>query len=198
MKLFMAVLFLAASVADACAGEPAAPARPAHWAEPIALEGVPNLHRITPNLYRSEQPTAAGFHNLEKLGIRTVINLRWFNDDAREAAGTSLRTERVKILTWNIDDEHVVAVMRLIGDPGNGPYLIHCQHGADRTGLMSAMYRVLYQGWTPGQALEELTAGGYGYHPVWKNIRRYVRSANVEALRAAIAAVPPAATTTRD
>ena len=55
---------------------PAVAARPAQWAEPIALEGVPNLHRISPTLYRSEQPTALGMKNLEKLGIRTVINLR--------------------------------------------------------------------------------------------------------------------------
>ncbi len=167
----------------------AAPAvRPPHWAEPILLEGVPNLHRLTPTLYRSEQPTALGMKNLEKLGIRTVINLRWFNSDAKEAKGTSLRTERVKILTWDIDDKHVVAVMRMLQDPANGPYLIHCQHGADRTGLMSAMYRVLEQGWTVDEAIAELTDGGYGYHSMWTNILRYLRSADVEKLRTAITA----------
>lgn len=186
MKQLLAVMWVTAFAAGTFGGDAAAPQRPARWAEPITLEGVPNLHRITPNLYRSEQPTAAGFRNLERLGIRTVINLRWFNNDVEEAAGTSLRTERVKILTWKIDDEHVIAVMRMIKDPANGPYLIHCQHDADRTGLMSAMYRILHQGWTPDEALAELTDGGYGYHSVWKNIRKYVRSADVEALRAAI------------
>jgi len=171
----------------AAAGE--APAlRNESWAVPVPLDGVANLYRITPNLYRSEQPTALGFKNLEKLGIRTVINLRWFNDDYKEAAGTLLRTERVKILTWHVDDEQVIAVMRLLHDPANGPYLIHCQHGADRTGLMSAMYRVLEQGWTVDDALAELRDGGYGYHAMWKNILRYVRSADVDKLRAAIAA----------
>jgi len=179
---------LAGEMAAAQATQPPAPARPANWAEPITLEGVRNLHRISPMLYRSEQPTAAGFKNLEKLGIRTVINLRWFNNDDEEAAGTLLRTERVKILTWDIDDDHVVSVMRMLKDPANGPYLIHCQHGADRTGLMSAMYRILEQGWTPEDALAELTDGGYGYHSMWKNILKYVKSADVEKLRAAIAA----------
>jgi protein tyrosine/serine phosphatase len=77
--------------------------------------------------------------------------------------------------------------MRMLRNPENGPYLIHCQHGADRTGLMSAMYRILEQGWSVDDALAELTGGGYGYHAVWKNILRYVRSADVEGLRAAIA-----------
>ena len=127
--------------------------RPAHWAEPIVLEGVPNLHRISPTLYRSEQPTALGMKNLEKLGIRTVINLRHFNDDDDEVKGTSLRTERTKILTWRVGDKHVIEVMRMLKKTENGPFLIHCQHGADRTGLMSAMYRILEQGWTPDDAL---------------------------------------------
>ena len=96
-------------------------ARNARWSVPVKLEGVPNLHRITPTLYRSEQPTALGMKNLEKLGIRTVINLRFFNNDRKEAEGTGLRTERVKILTWNVDDEHVVEVMRMLRQPENGP-----------------------------------------------------------------------------
>jgi protein tyrosine phosphatase (PTP) superfamily phosphohydrolase (DUF442 family) len=164
--------------------------RPAHWAEPIELEGVPNLHRITPHLYRSEQPTALGMRNLEKLGIRTVINLRAFNDDEEEVRGTSLRTERLKILTWRVGDDHVVEVMRLLRATENGPFLIHCQHGADRTGLMSAMYRILEQDWTADEALKELTEGGYGHHSMWRNIRRYVRRADAVSLRARIAAGP--------
>jgi protein tyrosine/serine phosphatase len=167
--------------------EPApAPARPSHWAEPMIVEGVPNLHRLSPMLYRSEQPTALGMKNLEKLGIRTVINLRHFNHDDDEVAGTSLRTERVKILTWRIGDKHVVEVMRMLRKNENGPFLIHCQHGADRTGLMSAMYRILEQGWSPDDALQELVEGGYGYHSMWKNIVRYVRSVDAAKLRSAI------------
>ncbi len=165
--------------------------RPEHWAVPITLEGVPNLHRLTPTLYRSEQPTALGFRNLEKLGIRTVINLRAFNSDDDEARGTNLRTERIRIYTWNIDDRHVVDVMRVLLRAEDGPFLIHCQHGADRTGLMSAMYRVLEQDWTVDDALAELTGGGYGYHAVWKNIVRYVREVDIEKLRAAIVAGAP-------
>lgn len=185
-RLAVAALVALFSV-DAYAQAPATTPRSELWAVPIALDGVPNLHQITPTLYRSEQPTALGFKNLEKLGIRTVINLRAFNSDDDEVRGTNLRTARVKILTWNIDDDHVVNVMRMLRNPENGPYLIHCQHGADRTGLMSAMYRILEQGWSVDDALAELTGGGYGYHAVWKNILRYVRSADVEGLRAAIA-----------
>jgi len=170
--------------------------RPVQWAEPIAMEGVANLHRISPMLYRSEQPTALGMKNLEKLGIRTVINLRAFNDDDDEVKGTSLRTEHIKILTWRIDDRHVIEVMRMLRQTENAPFLIHCQHGADRTGVMSAMYRILEQGWTPEDALKELIDGGYGYHPMWKNIVRYVRSVDVAKLRESIASTGSTSTVT--
>jgi protein tyrosine/serine phosphatase len=193
--IILATLILGTGIV--CGQAPLTAPRPANWAEPLSLEGVPNFFRITPNLYRSEQPTALGFRNLEKLGIRTVINLRWFNNDDKEAAGTHLRTERVKILTWDIGDQDVVAVMRLLKDPANGPFLIHCQHGADRTGLMSAMYRVLDQGWTAEDAIAELKGGGYGYHSMWSNILRYVRSADVAKLRAAISAPDSSSGTTR-
>jgi len=184
-----AVLAAPVLAQDASAPIPAAAAvRPVQWAEPVEMEGVSNLHRISPTLYRSEQPTALGMKNLERLGIRTIINLRAFNDDKDEVKGTSLRTERVKILTWDIDDQQVVEVMRMLRDPQNGPFLIHCQHGADRTGLMSAMYRILEQGWSVDDALAELTGGGYGYHSMWSNILKYVRSADIEKLRAAIGA----------
>ena len=169
----------------------AAESRPAHWAEPIALEGVPNLHRISPTLYRSEQPSALGMRNLEKLGVRTIINLRFFNDDKDEVEGTALRTEHTKILTWRIGDKHVIEVMGMLRKAENGPFLIHCQHGADRTGLMTAMYRILEQGWTPEDALKELTDGGFGYHSMWTNIIKYVKSVDVEKLRAAIASSTP-------
>lgn len=192
MKPTTILLLSAALGAQVSAQEAAPPApaaasfRPAHWAEPLALDGVPNLHRISPTLYRSEQPTALGMRNLEKLGIRTVINLRAFNDDDDEVRGTSLRTERIKILTWRIGDDHVVEVMRMLKKAQNGPFLIHCQHGADRTGVMSAMYRILDQGWSPEDALQELVDGGYGYHSMWKNIVSYVGSVDAPRLKALI------------
>ena len=190
-----ALLAGSAAAQDAQPAVPAAP-RPASWAEPVMLDGVPNLHRLTPTLYRSEQPTALGMKNLEKLGIRTVINLRAFNDDRDEMRGTALRAVHVPVHTWHLETEDIVAVMRELRRPENGPFLIHCQHGADRTGLMSAMYRMLEQDWSADDALRELVEGGYGYHSMWRNIKRYVRSADVAALRAAVGSSGATATVT--
>ena len=126
--------------------------------------------------------------NLEKqLGIKTVINLRSFHSDSDELAGTGLLSERLTVKTWHIEDEDVVRVLRIVRNKANGPYLIHCQHGADRTGVMCAMYRIVEQGWPREQAIDEMVNGGYGFHGVWKNITDYIRHADVEKMREAVA-----------
>lgn len=160
--------------------------RPAQWAEPISVDGVPNLHRITPMVYRSGQPSAEGMKNLEALGIRTIINLRAGQSDDDEAQDRPLLLRRTKIYTWHVTDQQVVEVMRVLRRTENGPFLIHCNHGSDRTGLMSAMYRILEQNWSPEAAIDEMIEGGYGFHSIWSNIPRYIRKADLQDLREAI------------
>lgn len=163
-----------------------AASRPADWAQPVTREGVPNLFKVADGLYRSAQPTAQGMKNLEALGVRFVINLRAFHSDRGELAGTALLNEELSVKTWHLEDEDVVRVLRLLRDPVRGPYLVHCQHGADRTGTMIAMYRMVVQGWPREKAVDELVNGGYGFHPVWRNILEYLGKVDVEKIRAAV------------
>ena len=43
------------------------------------------------------------------------------------------------------------------------PILLHCKAGLHRTGRLTAIYRIEFHGWSPGEALRELRANGYGY-----------------------------------
>lgn len=156
--------------------------RPSAWATPVIAAGAPNLHRITPLLYRSAQPTKAGFKSLEALGVRTVIDLRAYHSDRREAKGTGLRLVDLDIQTWKVAERDVVEVLKRLRRHEDGPFLVHCLHGADRTGVMMAMYRMVEQGWSKEEALREMHAGGYGFHPVWKNIVTLVEKTDVESL----------------
>jgi hypothetical protein len=98
--------------------------RPAPWATPIQLRGVANLYKITDYLYRSEQPTAEGMKNLERIGIKTIINLQMFDSDSNEIRGTGLHHEELNIKPWHIEDEDVVRFLRIIRNKENGPFLI--------------------------------------------------------------------------
>ncbi|AOK20410.1 protein-tyrosine-phosphatase [Burkholderia cepacia] len=159
-------------------------ARPLQWAQSVPDARLDNLHRITPTLYRSAQLSRADVPELQKLGIRKVISFRSFHADDSILAGTQIKMQRIRINTWDIRDEDMVAALKALRTADqDGPVLIHCQHGADRTGLVSALYRMVYQGWTREQALDELQHGGYGFHPIWQNITNYLKRVDVERLR---------------
>jgi hypothetical protein len=52
--------------------------------------------------------------------------------------------------------------LELLDKESTYPVLIHCRAGLHRTGVLSAVYRMEYQYWSPGQALHELKANGFG------------------------------------
>lgn len=160
--------------------ETAGEARPSHWAQPLPGHGIENLHRITPKVLRSAQPVADALPALHGLGVRTIVSLRHFNDDEDKLGDNcGIRLLRVPINTWNIRDRHIVRALALIAEAEHeGPVLIHCLHGADRTGVVSALYRMVVQGWTKEAARQEMLRGGFGYHTVWRNIPKYLAQVN--------------------
>ena len=145
------------------------------WAEPMTLAGVPNLHKVSDKLYRSAQPTAEGMTNLVALGIKTVVNLRDNHSDSDEIGDLPLKARRIEIFTANMKDKYVDEFLSFVDDTNAVPVLVHCQHGADRTGTMCAMYRILREGWTADDAIDEMKNGGFGYHSVWGNLPRFIR-----------------------
>ena len=183
LGLILGMLATPAVAADAVAQG----ARPAAWATPV--DPAFNLYRITPTFYRSRQIEAQDVTELKQQGIRNVVSLRAFHSDRDVLKGSGIGHTRIKVLTWNIGDDDVVKALRAIRRAEKeGPVLLHCQHGADRTGLVSAMYRMVFQGWTREQALEELQSGDFGYHTLWKNIPDYLRNVDVESIRRRVTA----------
>ena len=182
---YLLLLSLALAAGSAGAQAPLPPERNTEWATP--LPQVSNLHQVTPALYRSAKLDSSDVAQLQALGVKTVISLRSFHSDTQVLEGSGIRAVRIPINTWAIRDKHVVETIRSIrAAEQQGPVLLHCLHGADRTGMMAAMYRMLYQGWPREKAIDELKNGGYGYHAVWKNIESYLKRVDVAALRAQI------------
>jgi protein tyrosine/serine phosphatase len=178
---------------------PVAPAsRPATWATPVASSpGLPNLNRINPTLYRSAQPSREGFMLLDSRAslasgdppIKTIVSLRATGDDSDFVAKSSaLRFEEISFKTWHPEDEDVIKFLRLVTTPALQPVLVHCRHGSDRTGMMVAIYRIVIDGWTKEQAIDEMAHGDFGFHPIWQNLLRYITALDVDAIRAQIAA----------
>lgn len=147
------------------AGAPEAPVKP--WAGRLDRPGLPNLHRVSETLYRGAQPTAAGFAELEKMGVRTVVNLRSAHSDRDLLANSRLHYVQIPTTASEVNEEAIIRFLRIAGDPDRAPVFVHCQHGADRTGVMVACYRVVVQGWSQQEAIAEMTRGGFGFHSIY-------------------------------
>ena len=191
LRLAIVCICLASSVATGLGAESNVVVRPASWAKASQLKGVPNFHKVSDTLYRSAQPTAEGFGKLKELGIKTVVNLRSFNSDRKELGATGLDYHHIYMKAWHPEEKEIVRFLRLTTDQSRGPVLVHCQHGADRTGLMCAVYRVAVQNWTKEEALKEMTEGGYNFHGVWQNLLKWFNKLDIEKIRTAAGIKPP-------
>ncbi len=82
MKLITVITITALVLFSPAYGAETSPTdRPAHWAKPVRMEGVPNFHKVSDTLYRSAQPSAEGVRNLKVMEIETLVNLRSFHSD---------------------------------------------------------------------------------------------------------------------
>jgi protein tyrosine/serine phosphatase len=153
------------------------------WAQPLALPGLPNLHKVSDDLYRAAQPTAEGMEQLDALGIKTIVNLRSGDTDRSILGETGPTYERIPMLVWRVKDNDVVRFLQIVTDESRLPVFVHCQRGADRTGLMVALYRIVVQGWDKEQAIGEMTRGGFHFYSGWQNIVQYIRDVDIDAIR---------------
>ncbi len=107
-----------------------------------------NFHEIIPGeLYRSAQPSGSDIKAYaETYGIKTIVNLRdekrtgWYQEEAEAAA-----TSGIQLIDFPISSSKDLPISeaqrlaKLMADAPK-PLLIHCEHGANRTGLASAIY----------------------------------------------------------
>ncbi len=153
--------------------------RNSKWATSIEKKGLPNFHKVSDELYRGAQPSAAGMRELKKMGIKTVVNLRMFNSDRDEIGDLKLDYEHIAMKAWHAEEKQVVYFLKIVADPERTPVFVHCKHGADRTGLMCAVYRIVVMEWTKAEAIEELKEGGFGFHSIWSNIPRFIEKIDI-------------------
>ncbi len=157
--------------------------RPLEWADSIEKPGLPNFHKVTDDLYRCAQPTAAGIAELKNMGIKTIVDLRALHSDKDEIGNIEIGYEHIPVQAWDIKEEDIVKFLKIVTDKGKTPALVHCQRGADRTGFMVAVYRVAVCGWSKEAAIDEMTHGGYEFSPLWGNLVDNLMKLDVEKIR---------------
>ena len=159
-------------------------AEPPENAVRCELPGVQNLFRVNETLYRSGQPTPQGFTNLWNLGVRTILNMREYHKDTRKVRHTELKLLQYPIAAGEVEEKDVEACLRMILDAPK-PVLVHCWHGSDRTGIIVAAWRILFENWSVEEAEAEFRDEPYGHHDFWYgNLVRLLRETDWSAMRA--------------
>ncbi|MBS0234323.1 MAG: tyrosine-protein phosphatase [Proteobacteria bacterium] len=120
---------------------------------PAAYAGIEisggNFHEvIAGELYRSAQPRGEDIDRyVHTYGIKSVLNLRgtnpdksWYRDEIAAASRNGLAHADLALKADRpLDDQTVASLLALFAKLPK-PLLIHCEGGADRTGLATALY----------------------------------------------------------
>ena len=163
----------------------------------VQLLAFRNLHEVAPGkFYRSAQMTGKEFRAvIDQMGIRSIINLRGVNDTAwyRVETNTTFETgvkhyDFPLSASQEVSVEEMEQIVKVLHDAPK-PMLIHCKNGADRTGLVSALYEYTQEGQPPEKAYDQLTIRCFHFpHLFWydtiamdHSFWRYVNSHPVHA-----------------
>ena len=162
------LIALAVSMLTATQSAQAEPRQTAETATPapaarVKLTGLPYFGTVSTQLYRGAQPEDGGFAELKKLGIGIVVNLRHEPDEiARERGLVEQQGMQYVSIPWrgkqDPKTEQVAQFLELLRASPDKKVFVHCERGAERTGVMVACYRISSDRWTADQALNEMEA----------------------------------------
>lgn len=144
---------------------------------PVTIE---NFGKLNENYYRGSQPLAEQFTQLKTLGIKTVIDLRQDSvEEAEEwARAAGLQYINIPLTTKRAaTEEQTTYFLNLVNDKANWPVYVHCKGGRHRTGEMTAIYRIIHDGWSADQAYQEMKKYDFEdsfFYP--RSLKKYVYS----------------------
>lgn len=129
----------------------------------IVRLAFPNRHRLSNEAWRAAQPLPHQIRDTARRGVRTVVNLRGkldtstyvYEEAACRRAGLKLVDFRIRSRAAPTREE-VLAARDLFATV-EYPILLHCKSGADRVGLMSALYLHTRQALPIEQARHQLS-----------------------------------------
>lgn len=133
----------------------------AHGDQP-PLSAPPNFYVVDHYVMRGAQPSKHHVQWLQRQGVHTIIKLDDENEEEFEW-GIPIQWFHINKFGLNLSYGLVKSILHsLYRSMHWGKIYVHCERGADRTGLIIALYRVT-QGWTIQQAWNEMNHPRFGH-----------------------------------
>lgn len=123
-----------------------------------------NLHQISPEMWRSNQPSPKHIaaHAKER-GIRTILNLRgespkgYYLLEKEACAEHGIELVDFQVFSRDTPTREAIFGANELFHSIRYPALMHCKSGADRAGIMSVLYKLLREGVSIDEAREQLS-----------------------------------------
>lgn len=135
-----------------------------------------NFHPITQGeAYRSAQLNRDELaYYIKQYNIKSVLNLRgenlsssWYKEEKVACAKHNVTHFDISLSAYREPDNAEVNKLIKVFKFAPRPILIHCQAGADRSGLAAAMWKVVVDGAPKSEAAKQLSFL-YGHIPIGK------------------------------
>jgi len=145
---------------------------------------LPHFHTIRKGvLYTSGQPRGVGLPWIKYYGIRTLVNLRKPNSNGTPEEKAFAAENGLHFYNLSIGSSHdhikqtVERFLAIVDDPSQWPILVHCSRGKERSGVLSAIFRIEYDRWSNEKALQETYRLGLeeGQLPIPENLIKNYR-----------------------
>jgi len=141
-------------------------------------KGIPNFGEITPTLYRGGQPNTDGYKALARMGINIVVDAHAASKSEEEKV--QALGMRYVAIPWHCPwprDKVFAKFLKLLHENKGKKIFVHCRLGDDRTGMMTAAYRMAEEGWSADEAMKEMRAFGFSqaHHYICPGLARYER-----------------------
>lgn len=124
-----------------------------------------NLAFVASGLYRSGAPLPSDLPLLKKLGIRKIVSL---DKVAGQKISRATKLLDIRHIMLPIEIGNRKSLLKFLNQDlfellqNDGPVLVHCAAGKDRTGLACALFRCRYQSWPASAAIKEAKSFGFG------------------------------------
>jgi len=106
-----------------------------------------NFHIVDNDIWRSAQPSIESIAAMKKHGLKTIINLRGSEEnhlwESRICDSLGIQYFHLPMDGREVPDTaDLNDILRIIENQQNQPIMYHCLGGKDRTGIVTAIYRL--------------------------------------------------------
>jgi len=137
---------------------------------------IANFDKVSQGLWRGSAPSDDGLRKLADNGVKTVIDLRMSGKGTEKesllAKKLGLRYIHIPMNYLSPSIAKIKDFLKIVTNEHYQPVFIHCRQGADRTGTLIGIYRVLVQRWTFEEAYFEMRM--HHFKPWLSNLKRTV------------------------